>query len=98
MRKDTWLRVATGIWILSGLGSVIALAKGVQIADVVETVGYPWILLAMLFGKRIARHFQKQHAEIAFGVAIIATALGETRDARYCRSVIFFRYSDKPST
>jgi hypothetical protein len=76
MRKDTWLRVATGIWVLSALGGAIALAKGVHLADVVETVGYPWILLAMLFGKRIARHFPKQHSEIAFGVAIIATALG----------------------
>jgi hypothetical protein len=76
MRKDTWLKVAAGVWILSALAGVAALAKGVQIAVVVETVGYLWILLAMLFGKRIAMHFPIQRHEIAFGVAIIATALG----------------------
>jgi hypothetical protein len=76
MCKDTWLKAATGIWILSALAGVIALAKGVHFAVVVETVGYLWILLAMLVGKRIAMHFPKQRSEIAFGVAIMATVLG----------------------
>jgi hypothetical protein len=76
MRKDTWLKVAAGIWILSVLGAAIAVAKGVHIADVIESVGYLWILLAMLFGKRIAVHSPKHRSEIAFGVAIAATALG----------------------
>lgn len=76
MRKDTWLNVAIGIWILSALGGAIALAKGAHIAGVVETIGYPWILLAMLFGKRIAGYFPNQRSEIAFGVAIMATVLG----------------------
>jgi hypothetical protein len=76
MRSDTWLKVATGIWIASALGGAIALANGANIAGVVETVGYLWILLAMLFAKRIAGHFPKQRSEIAFGVAIMATALG----------------------
>jgi hypothetical protein len=76
MRGDTWLKIATGIWILSALGGVIALAKGVQIASVVESVGYLWILLAMLVGKRIALHFPQQHSEIAFGAAIASTAAG----------------------
>jgi hypothetical protein len=76
MRTDTWLKVAAGIWVLSALAGVIALANGANIAGVVETIGYPWILLAMLFGKRIAGYFPEQRSEIAFGVAILATALG----------------------
>jgi hypothetical protein len=76
MRKDTWLKVASGIWILSAVGGAIALAKGVRIMGIVETVGYLWILLAMAFGKRFAIHFPKYRSEIAFGLAIIATALG----------------------
>jgi hypothetical protein len=63
MQKDTWLKVAAGIWILSALGGAIALSKGVDIAGVVETVGYLWILLAMLFGKRIAVHFPKKRRD-----------------------------------
>lgn len=76
MRDDRWLKVATGIWVLSALGGAIALAKGARVAGVVETVGPVWLLLAMLLGTRIARHFPQQRAEIAFGVAIMATALG----------------------
>jgi hypothetical protein len=76
MRKDMWLKVATGIWLLSSLGGVIALAKDVRIVSVVETVGYLWILLAMAVGKRIALHFPQQRSEVAFGVAIASTAAG----------------------
>jgi hypothetical protein len=76
MRGDRWLNVAAGIWALSALGGVIALAKGVHIAVIAENVGYLWMLLAMLFGKRIALHFPHQRSEIAFGVAMMATALG----------------------
>jgi hypothetical protein len=76
MRKETWLKVAFGIWILSALGAAIALAKGVRIAEVIESVGYLWILLAMLCGRRIAVLFPKHRSEIACGVAIIATVLG----------------------
>jgi hypothetical protein len=83
MRKDTWLKVAAAIWILSALGGVIALAKGAQIAAVAESVGNLWLLLALLFGKRIAMHFPKQRSEIAFGVAISATALGVGSVFRY---------------
>jgi hypothetical protein len=76
MRKDTWLKAAAGIWLLSALGGVIALANGANIAGVVESVGYLWILLAMLVGKRVALHFPQQRFEIAFGVAIAATVVG----------------------
>src|ERR1700722_19808612 len=73
--KDTWLKVASGIWILSALGAAIALTKGVHIADVIESVGALWILLAMLCCKRIAVLFPNHRTEIAFGLAMIATAL-----------------------
>jgi hypothetical protein len=76
MPKDTWLKVASGIWILSALGAAIALTKGVHIADVMESVGSLWILLAMLCGKRIALLFPNHRSEIAFGLAMLATALG----------------------
>jgi hypothetical protein len=76
MRKDTWIKVAAGIWLLSAVGGAIAMAKGVRIMAIVETVGYLWILLAMGFGKRFATHFPKQRSEIAFGTVISATALG----------------------
>lgn len=76
MPKDTWLKVAAGIWGLSALFGAVALAAGVSIAAVAESVGYLWILLAMAFGKRVAVHFPQQRSEIAFGVATMATALG----------------------
>jgi hypothetical protein len=76
MRKDTWLKAAAGIWLLSALGGLIALANGAKIASFVENVGYLWILLAMLVGKRVALHFPQQRLEIAFGVAIASTVAG----------------------
>lgn len=76
MLGDKWLKVAAGIWILSAVGGGIALSNSATIAGVVESVGYLRIWLAMLFGKRIAVHFPKQRSEIAFSIAITATALG----------------------
>jgi hypothetical protein len=58
MRGDGWLKVASGIWILFALGAVIALAKGVHVTAVIETVGYPWILLAMLFDHACRHHLE----------------------------------------
>jgi hypothetical protein len=76
MLGDNWLKVATGIWLLSALGGVIALANGANTVGVVENVGYLWILLAMLVGRRITAHFPKNRSETAFAVAIVSTAAG----------------------